>query len=90
VKASTESRTVLHLLPSRAMTAGWVKADELSWISRADVGTARGASVYFEGLPIIAAPSLTSLSITSVNRAFSRLRSALPGRADPRSEFRIT
>jgi LPS-assembly protein len=37
---------------------GWlVKADELELDFTRDVGTARGASVYFEGLPIIAAPS---------------------------------
>jgi len=38
---------------------GWlVKADELELDFTRDVGTARGASVYFEGLRIIAAPSL--------------------------------
>ena len=37
---------------------GWlVRADELDLDFTRDVGTARGASVYFEGLPIIAAPS---------------------------------
>ncbi len=37
---------------------GWlVKADELELDFTRDVGTARGASVYFEGLRIIAAPS---------------------------------
>jgi len=37
---------------------GWlVKADELDLDFTRDVGTARGASVYFEGLPIIVAPS---------------------------------
>ena len=37
---------------------GWlVKADELELDFTRDVGTARGAGVYFEGLPIIAAPS---------------------------------
>ncbi|TMH90666.1 MAG: LPS-assembly protein LptD [Betaproteobacteria bacterium] len=37
---------------------GWlVKADELELDFTRDAGTARGARVYFEGLPIIAAPS---------------------------------
>ncbi len=37
---------------------GWlVKADELDLDFTREVGTARGGSVYFEGLPIIAAPS---------------------------------
>jgi LPS-assembly protein len=37
---------------------GWlVKADELELDFTRDVGTARGASVYFEGLRVIAAPS---------------------------------
>ena len=37
---------------------GWlVKADELELDFTRDVGTARGAKVYFEGLPVIAAPS---------------------------------
>jgi len=37
---------------------GWlVRADELDLDFTRDVGTARGARVYFEGLPIIAAPS---------------------------------
>ncbi len=37
---------------------GWrVQADELELDFTRDVGTARGASVYFEGLPVIAAPS---------------------------------
>ena len=37
---------------------GWlVKADELDLDFTRDVGTARGASVYFEGLRVIAAPS---------------------------------
>jgi LPS-assembly protein len=37
---------------------GWlVRADELELDFTRDVGTARGAGVYFEGLPIIAAPS---------------------------------
>ena len=37
---------------------GWlVRADELDLDFTREVGTARGGSVYFEGLPIIAAPS---------------------------------
>src|SRR5436309_10733277 len=37
---------------------GWlVKADELDLDFTREVGTARGAKVYFEGLPVIAAPS---------------------------------
>src|SRR5689334_15018409 len=38
---------------------GWlVRADELDVDMTRDIGTARGARVYFEGVPVIAAPSL--------------------------------
>jgi LPS-assembly protein len=39
---------------------GWyIRADELDLDFTRQVGTARGASVYFEGVPIIAAPKIT-------------------------------